>query len=86
MRYIKILCILLLTFTATAGIGYFLNTGGGTITVYLPAGTAGSSVAFADYAGTWQTSNVTISPNGTEKIGGTNADVTLNTEQNQSIR
>ena len=73
------------TFTATAGIGYFLNTGGGTITVNLPAGTAGSSVAFADYAGTWQTSNVTISPNGTEKIGGTNADVTLNTE-GQSVQ
>ena len=73
------------TFTPTAGIGYFLNTGGGTITVNLPAGTAGSSVAFADYAGTWQTSNVTISPNGTEKIGGTNADVTLNTE-GQSVQ
>ena len=73
------------TFTATSGVGYFLNTTAGTITVNLPAGTAGSSVAFADYAGTWQTSNVTISPNGTEKIGGTNADVTLNTE-GQSVQ
>ena len=68
------------TFTATAGVGYFLNTTGGTITVNLPAGAAGSSVALADYAGTWQTSNVTVSPNGSEKIGGVAADVTLNTE------
>ena len=68
------------TFTATAGVGYFLNTTGGTITVNLPAGAAGSSVALADYAGTWQTSNVTVSPNGTEKIGGTNANVALSTE------
>jgi hypothetical protein len=41
------------TFTATAGVGYFCNTSGGTITVNLPAGAAGSSVAMADYAGTW---------------------------------
>ena len=54
------------TFTATAGVGYFLNTTGGTITVNLPAGTAGDSVAMADYAGTWQTSNVTVTPNGAE--------------------
>ena len=33
------------TFTATAGVGYFLNTTGGIITVNLPAGAAGSSVA-----------------------------------------
>ena len=68
------------TFTATAGVGYFLDTTGGIITVNLAAGTAGDSVALADYAGTWQTNNVTVSPNGTEKIGGTNADVILSTE------
>ena len=73
------------TFTATSGVGYFLNTTGGTITVNLPAGTAGASVAMVDYAGTWQTSNVTVSPNGTEKMGGVNADVTLNTE-GQSVQ
>ena len=58
------------TFTATAGVGYFLNTTGGIITVNLPAGAAGSSVALADYARTWQTNNVTVTPNGSEKIGG----------------
>ena len=68
------------TFTATAGVGYFLNTTGGVITVNLPVGAAGSSVALADYAGTWQTSNVTVAANGTEKIGGVDADVTLSTE------
>ena len=68
------------TFTATAGVGYFLNTTGGIITVNLPAGTAGDSVALADYAGTWQTNNVTVSPNGSEKMGGIAADITLSTE------
>jgi len=73
------------TFTPTTGVGYFLNTTGGTITVNLPAGVAGNSVAFADYAGTWHTDNVTVSPNGSEKIGGVNADVTLSTE-GQSVQ
>ena len=68
------------TFTATAGVGYFLNTTGGTITVNLPAGAAGSSVALADYAATWNDNKVTVSPNGSEKIGGTSADVELTTE------
>jgi hypothetical protein len=72
------------TFTATAGVGYFLNTTSGTITVNLPAGAAGSSVAFADYAGTWNDNKVTVSPNGTETIGGVNADVDLTT-QGQSV-
>ena len=68
------------TFTATAGVGYFLNTTGGTITVNLPVGAAGSSVALADYAGTWQTNNVTVAANGTEKIGGIAQNATLATE------
>ena len=56
--------------TAVTGKGYFLNTTAGTITINLPAGAAGSIVSMADYAGTWQTNNVTVSPNGSEKIGG----------------
>jgi len=68
------------TFTAVSGEGYFCNTSGGVITANLPAGVAGAIVSFADYAGTWQTNNVTVSPNGTEKIGGENVSVTLNTE------
>ena len=68
------------TFTATAGVGYFLNTTGGTITVNLPVGAAGSSVAMVDYAGTWDSNAVTVAPNGSEKIGGIAASATLSTE------
>ena len=66
------------TFTAANGEGYFLNTSGGIITVNLPAGSAGNIVSFADYARTWQTNNVTVTPNGTDKIGGTNSNANLN--------
>ena len=66
--------------TGVTGKGYFLNTTAGTITINLPAGAAGSIVSMADYAGTWQTYNVTVSPNGSDKIGGINAATTLETE------
>jgi len=65
--------------TAVTGEGYFLNTTAGAITVNLPAGAAGSIVSLADYAGTWETYNLTIAPNGAEKIGGTAEDVILST-------
>ena len=68
------------TFSAVSGDGFFCNTTGGAFTCNLPAGAAGAIVSLADYAGTWQTNNLTVSPNGSEKIGGTNADVILNTE------
>jgi len=66
--------------TGVTAKGYFLNTTAGTITLNLPAGVAGSIVSMADYAGTWQTNNVTVAPNGSEKIGSVNASVTLDTE------
>ena len=72
------------TFTAVSGEGYFLNTSGGVITANLPAGVAGAIVSFADYAATWQTSNVTVTPNGTDKIGSQNENATLNI-QGQSV-
>ena len=34
--------------TGATGVGYFLNTTGGTITVNLPAGSAGDIISFAD--------------------------------------
>ena len=68
------------SFTAVSGNGYFVNTTSGEITVTLPAGSAGDIISLADYAATWQTNNVTVSPNGTDKIGGVNSDATLNTE------
>ena len=66
--------------TGVTGKGYFLNTTAGAITINLPAGAAGSIVSMADYAATWQTNNVTVTPNGSEKIGGTDASATLSTE------
>ena len=61
------------TFTAVSGEGYFVNTTGGTVTVNLPAGSAGDIVGLKDYAGTWQNNAVTLNPNGSDKIGGGNA-------------
>ena len=61
------------TFTAVYGEGYFVIHSGGAFTVNLPAGSAGAIVSLADYAATWQTNNLTVSPNGSEKIGSVNA-------------
>ena len=67
--------------TGVTGKGYFLNTTAGTITLNLPAGSAGDIISMADYAATWQTYAVTVAANGSEKIGGVaSAPVTLNTE------
>ena len=68
------------TFTAVAGEGYFVNTTGGTVTVNLPAGTAGAVVAIKDYANTFDTNVCTLVQNGSDKIGGSAVNVTLNTE------
>ena len=65
------------TFTAANGEGYFINSGS-SITANLPAGSAGAIVAFSDYARNFATYNLTISPNGSEKIGGVADDATLN--------
>ena len=58
------------TFTATAGEGYFVDTSSGGFTVNLPAGTAGAIVGFSDYAKTFDTNNVTLDLNGTDKAAG----------------
>jgi|9_EtaG_2_1085328.scaffolds.fasta_scaffold22974_2 hypothetical protein len=58
------------TFTAVSGEGYFVDTSSGGVTVNLPAGSAGAIVAFADYTRTFNTNNLTIAPNGSNKIGG----------------
>ena len=58
------------TFTAVSGEGYFCNTTAGAFEVDLPAGSAGAIVALKDYAGTWDTNNLQVDPNGSEKIGG----------------
>ena len=68
------------TFTAANGEGYFANTSAGAFTMNLPAGTAGNIVSVVDYTNTFQNNALTISPNGSQKIGGINADVSLDTE------
>jgi len=67
-------------FTAVAGEGYFLNTTAGTISVNLPAGSAGAVVAFKDYAGTFDTNAATLIPNGSDKIGGVASNAIVSTE------
>ena len=68
------------TFTAANGEGYFADTSSGGFSMNLPAGTGGSIVSVADYTNTFQTGNLTIVPNGSQKIGGLAANVTLSTE------
>ena len=67
-------------FTAVAGEGYFVDTSSGPITVNLPAGTAGAVVGFKDYVGTFDTNNVTLNLNGSDKAGGSTIDPILNAE------
>ena len=69
------------TFTAVAGEGYFINTTGGAITMNLPAGTIGDEIAFIDYAGTFDTNNLTVDSNGSEKILGSTNNLTVATER-----
>src|SRR6056300_1470683 len=68
------------SFTAVSGVGYFVNTTSTAITVTLPAGSAGDIVGISDYASTFQTNNVTITPNGTDKINGSVENATLSTQ------
>ena len=69
---------------AVSGVGYFADTSSAAFTVTLPAApSAGDIVAVQDYAGTWETNNLTLGRNGSN-IGGVAVDVTLSTS-NQSI-
>jgi hypothetical protein len=46
----------------------------------LPAGSAGNIVSVVDYTNTFQTNNLTITPNGSQKIGGVSSSLALSTE------
>ena len=68
-------------FTAVAGEGYFCNTTSAAFTATLPSsGTQGDEIAFVDYAGTFDTNNLTIGRNG-HNIQGAAADLTVATER-----
>ena len=57
-------------FTAVSGEGYFINTTGGAVVMTLPSSpSVGDIVAFKDYAGTFQTNNLTINRNSSNIIG-----------------
>ena len=68
-------------FTAVAGEGYFCNTTSGIFTATLPAGTIGDECTFVDYAGTFDTNNLTVGRNGSDKINGSAADLTVAVER-----
>ena len=68
------------TFTAANGEGYFADTSSGGFTMNLPAGTAGNIVSVVDYTNTFQNNALTVTPNGSQKIGGVAASFTAGTE------
>jgi hypothetical protein len=69
------------TYTAAAGQGVFANTTSGSFTVNLPASpTLGDEVTIVDYAGTFDTNNLTVGRN-SEKIQGAAADLTVSVER-----
>ena len=68
-------------FNVTAKEGYFVNTTSTTITATLPSSpTIGDFVSFIDYAGTFDTNNLTVARNG-KPIQGSATDLTVATER-----
>ena len=67
--------------SGAAGAGYFMNTTSGAITLTLPGSpTIGDEISFIDYAGTFDTNNLTVARNG-KNINGSAADLTVATER-----
>jgi hypothetical protein len=68
------------SFNATAGVKYFVNSGGGQITATLPASPdLGAEITFMDVAKTFDSNNLIVSRNG-RPIQGDNANLTVSTE------
>ena len=68
-------------FTAVAGEGYFCDTTSAAFTATLPASpTIGQEISFIDYAGTFDTNNLTIGRNG-KNIQGLAEDLTVSIER-----
>jgi hypothetical protein len=65
------------TQTAVAGNGYFIDTSSNVCNVTLPSGSLGDEVSLIDYAATFDSNNLTVTPASGEKIQGQSADTTL---------
>jgi len=65
------------TYTGVANDGVFADTSGGAWVLTLPAGTLGDEIGIVDYAATFDSNNLTVTPASGEKIQGGSADATL---------
>ena len=66
-------------FTAVNTQGFFVDTNSGAVNATLPAGSAGAIISFQDYRNTFDSQNLTITPNGSEKINAGEGPVKLTT-------
>jgi len=65
------------TKTAVAGEGYFIDTTSNVCNLTLPAGVLGDEVSVVDYAGTFDSNTLTVTPSTGERIQGETADAVL---------
>ena len=72
------------TLTAVAGNGYFIDTTSNVCNVTLPAGVLGDEVSLVDYAGTFDSNTLTVTPGSGEKIQGNTADAVLTSSTERS--
>ena len=68
------------TVTTVAGNGYPINTTANVCTATLPAGTVGDEVSFIDYARTFDSNNLTVASDSSEKIYASTDDLTVAVE------
>ena len=72
------------TLTAVAGNGYFIDTTSNVCNVTLPAGVLGDEVSLVDYAGTFDSNTLTVTPGSGERIQGGSADAVLTNSTERS--
>ena len=72
------------TMTAVAGNGYFIDTTSNVCNVTLPAGVLGDEVSLVDYAGTFDSNTLTVTPGSGERIQGGSADAVLTSSTERS--
>ena len=72
------------TKTAVAGEGSFIDTTSNVCNLTLPAGSLGDEVSVIDYAGTFDSNTLTVTPASGEKIQGESADAVLTNSTERS--